>query len=178
MVLGVIILFIFSEWLCSQTIEENVSMNIGEYAVPFCLPDGDGKPFCLKDASGKWVVLYFYPKDDTPGCTLEAIDFTKQLEKFHEQNAIVIGISPDSKESHCRFRDKHNLKVKLLSDADQHVLKEYHVWILKKQYGKIDYGVERTTIIIDPKGVVQFVWLKVKVPGHIEEVLEKLKKIQ
>ncbi len=153
-------------------------IRIEDLAKPFCLPDGDGKPFCLKDALGKWVVLYFYPKDDTPGCTLEAIDFTKSLEGFSELNALVIGISPDSQKSHCDFRDKHNLKIMLLSDVDHGVLETYGVWKMKKLYGKSHHGVERTTVLLDPKGIVRAIWHKVKVPHHIEAVLEKLKELQ
>lgn len=149
-----------------------------EDAAPlFCLPDADEKRVCLGDLQGKWVVLYFYPKDNTSGCTLEAIDFTKSIETFGKLNALVIGISPDSPKSHCHFRDEHNLKVKLLSDEKHEVLKKYGVWVKKKMYGKEYDGVERSTFLIDPDGKIVDVWRKVKVPGHIESVLQRLKKI-
>lgn len=151
---------------------------VGKEAVLFCLPDADEKVVCLEDYSGKWVILYFYPKDNTSGCTLEAIHFTREIEQFRSLGAEVIGISPDSPRSHCAFRDKHDLKVILLSDSDHHVLEGYGVWVLKKMYGKEHYGVERSTFIIDPDGMVVAVWRKVKVEGHIQEVMEKLKTLQ
>ena len=149
-------------------------IEIGKQAAPFCLPDADEENVCLNHYSGKWIVLYFYPKDNTSGCTLEAINFTKEIQKFRNLGSEVIGISPDSPKSHCAFRDKHDLKVTLLSDPDQLVLKQYGVWVLKKMYGKEYYGVERCTFLIDPEGVVAAVWRKVKVEGHIQEVMEKL----
>ena len=151
---------------------------IGHQAIPFCLPDADEKKVCLNDYSGRWVVLYFYPRDNTSGCTLEAINFTKEIEKFRDLGTEVIGISPDSPKSHCAFRNRHDLKVILLSDLDHHVLEKYGVWILKKMYGKEHYGVERSTFIINPQGTVAAVWRKVKVDGHIQEVMEKLKSLQ
>ncbi len=151
---------------------------VGKEAALFCLPDADEQNVCLNDYSGKWVVLYFYPKDNTSGCTLEAINFTQEIQKFKDLDAEVIGVSPDSPKSHCAFRDKHDLKVTLLSDSDHHVLEGYGVWVLKKMYGKEYYGVERSTFIIDPKSTVSAVWRKVKVDGHIQEVLEKLKTLQ
>jgi peroxiredoxin Q/BCP len=149
----------------------------GDAALPFCLPDADENRVCLDDFLGKWIVLYFYPKDNTSGCTLEAIDFTKSIEDFGKLNALVIGISPDSPKSHCNFRDKHDLKVKLLSDEKHETLEKYGVWVKKKMYGKEYDGVERSTFLIDPNGKVVTIWRKVKVPGHIEFVLEQLKRI-
>ena len=153
-------------------------ITVGNKAVPFCLPDADEQNVCLNDYSGKWVILYFYPKDNTSGCTLEAINFTQEIQKFRSLNAEIIGISPDSPKSHCAFRDKHDLKVILLSDPDHLVLKQYGVWVLKKMYGKEYYGVERSTFIINPDGAIAAVWRKVKVEGHIQEVMEKLKNLQ
>jgi peroxiredoxin Q/BCP len=150
----------------------------GELAFSFCLPDADGKRICLKDFQGKWVVLYFYPKDNTSGCTLEAIDFSKSIDAFIKMKAVVIGVSPDSPKSHCHFRDQHNLKVKLLSDENHEILDKYGVWVKKKMYGKEYFGVERSTFLIDPSGRIVSVWRKVNVPGHIEAVLEKMKSIQ
>jgi thioredoxin-dependent peroxiredoxin len=149
-------------------------VTLGKLAPLFCLPDGDGKSVCLKELQGRWVVLYFYPKDDTPGCTLEAIDFTRNLEGFGKRNAVVLGVSPDSKESHCRFRDKHGLKVRLLSDTDHGVLETYGVWVEKNIAGKTVLGVERSTFLIGPDGTVKALWNKVKVAGHIDSVLEKM----
>ena len=146
----------------------------GKMAPDFCLPDSDEKKICLNDLKGKWVVLYFYPKDNTSGCTLEAIDFTKEIKTFQDLNTMIFGISPDSPQSHCNFRDKHELKVTLLSDPDHTVLETYGVWVLKKMYGREYFGVERSTFLIDPDGKIAHIWRKVKVPGHILEVKEKL----
>ncbi len=153
-------------------------LSVGDAAPAFCLPDSDDKSVCLGDLSGKWIVLYFYPKDNTSGCTLEAITFSQQLEDFTRLNATILGVSPDSPKSHCGFRDKHNLAVTLLSDGDQTVLKQYDSWVLKKMYGKKYFGVERSTFLIDPEGKIAAIWRKVKVPGHIEEVKNRLKELQ
>jgi thioredoxin-dependent peroxiredoxin len=153
-------------------------MELNEKAPPFCLQDADDRKFCLPDAAGKWVVLYFYPKDDTPGCTLEAIDFTRKLKEFEEIDVLVLGISPDSRDSHCRFRDKHELKVTLLSDPEHRVSEQYGVWVEKNHDGKTAFGVERTTVVIDPRGIVRSLWPKVKVPGHIDAVLETVQKLK
>ncbi|MBN2103110.1 thioredoxin-dependent thiol peroxidase [bacterium] len=152
-------------------------LTIGQSAPDFCLPDTEEKQICLKNFQGKWVVLYFYPKDNTSGCTLEAIHFTESLAQFKEHNAVVLGISPDSVKSHCNFRDKHDLKVTLLSDSDHTVLEAYGVWSVKKMYGKEYYGVMRSTFLIDPQGQIVEIWKKVKVPGHIETILEKLRSL-
>lgn len=149
-------------------------IQVGQQAVPFCLPDAVQKQFCLKDQMGKWVVLYFYPKDNTSGCTLEAIHFSNEIENFFQLNSIVVGVSPDSPESHCRFRDKHDLKVVLLSDESHQILEKYGVWVLKKMYGREYYGVERSTFLIDPEGQITNIWRKVKVAGHIEMVKNTL----
>ncbi len=150
----------------------------GETAFSFCLPDADENQVCLNDFKGKWVVLYFYPKDNTSGCTLEAIDFSKKIETFENLNTVIVGVSPDSSKSHCNFRDQHDLKVKLLSDENHKVMEKYGVWIKKKMVGKEYFGVERSTFLIDPSGRIVFVWRKVSVPGHIETVLDKIKSIQ
>jgi len=151
---------------------------LGQPAPDFCLPDTEEKQVCLKKLKGKWVVLYFYTKDHTSGCTLEAINFTKSMAQFNKHNAVVLGISPDSVKSHCHFRDKHDLKVRLLSDPDHTVLEAYGVWSLKKMYGKEYYGVVRSTFLIDPEGHIVEAWRKVKVQGHIETVLEKLQALK
>jgi peroxiredoxin Q/BCP len=150
------------------------TLKSGESAPDFCLSDTEQNQVCLNDFQGKWVVLYFYPKDNTSGCTLEAINFTKAIAEFEKLNAAVVGISPDSVKSHCNFRDKHELKVTLLSDPDHKALESYGVWSLKKMYGKEYFGVVRSTFLIDPEGRIAEIWRKVNVPGHIETVLKKL----
>jgi len=146
-------------------------------AAAFCLPDEEGKKVCLKDFRGKWVVLYFYPKDNTSGCTMEAVDFTDYSNKFEKMNAVIIGISPDSPKSHVRFMEKHGLKIKLLSDESHEVLEKYGVWQLKKMYGREYYGVVRSTFLISPEGEIEHEWRKVRVKGHVGEVLKKLEEI-
>lgn len=152
-------------------------MKINDEAPNFCLFDKDNKKFCLNDFIGKWVVLYFYPKDNTSGCTLEAIDFTQFRDEFDKLNAIILGISPDSEKSHNKFIEKHNLGITLLSDMEHKVLDKYGVWQLKKMYGREYYGVVRSTFLIDNKGKIAFIWKKVKVKGHVENVLIKLKEL-
>jgi len=134
----------------------------GTKAPPFCLKDSTGRERCLEEFTGKWVVLYFYPKDNTSGCTLEAIEFSALEEEFKNLGAVVIGISPDTCESHARFIGKHNLTVLLLSDPEKKVLEPYGAWRLKKMYGRESMGVART-------------WKSVKEAGHAAKVLEALK---
>ena len=150
-------------------------LDVGRYAPEFCLPNQDGEDVCLRDLRGKWVILYFYPKDNTPGCTREAIDFSGYIDKFKDLNSVVIGISPDSIDSHKRFIDKNKLRIILLSDVDREVIKEYGVWGSKKRFGKAVYGVIRSTFIIDPDGRIVKVWRNVRVSGHVEEVYKTLK---
>ncbi len=150
---------------------------MGEKAAEFCLPDEKGEEVCLKDFRGKWVVLYFYPKDNTSGCTMEAVDFTEHIGEFEKMNTVVIGVSPDSPKSHVKFTEKHGLKVKLLSDESHKVLEKYGVWQLKKMYGREYYGVVRSTFLISPDGKIEHEWRKVKVKGHVEDVLKKLKEL-
>jgi len=120
----------------------------------------------------------FYPKDNTSGCTLEAIDFSQSKDAFAKMNAVVIGISPDSPKSHCSFREKHNIEIVLLSDTEHHVLQQYGVWVPKKMYGKEYHGVERSTFIIQPQGMIAHVWRNVQVKGHVEAVKERLYELQ
>jgi peroxiredoxin Q/BCP len=158
-----------------------MSMNhptIGLRAPEFCLPAENSIEICLEQFSGKWVVLYFYPKDNTPGCTLEAIDFSREVETFKSMDCTVIGVSPDSPKKHCSFREKHNLQVLLLSDELHEVLKKYGVWILKKMYGREYYGVLRSTFLIDPEGSLSFMWTKVKVKDHVKSVIQKLREMR
>jgi peroxiredoxin Q/BCP len=141
----------------------------------FCLKNFEEQEICLNDFENKWVVLYFYPKDNTSGCTKEAIGFTENLEEFEKLNAVVIGVSPDSPKSHKRFMEKHNLKVILLSDPDHTILEKFGAWQLKKMYGREYYGVVRSTFLISPDKEIVKEWRKVKVKGHVEEVLNTLK---
>ena len=143
----------------------------------FSLPSTNKKKFILKDNIGKYVVLYFYPKDDTPGCTLETNDFNKFLTKFKKLNCEVYGISKDSLKSHDRFRDKYKIKFDLLADEELKVLKKYKVWQKKKFMCKEFMGVIRTTYLLDKKGQILKVWNNVKAKDHAIEVLETLKNI-
>jgi peroxiredoxin Q/BCP len=153
-------------------------LETGQQSPEFCLPDTTENALCLSDLREQWVVLYFYPRDNTSGCTLEANNFSGSIQNFQKLNTRIIGISPDTVKSHCTFRDKHNLKVTLLSDENHAVCDKYGVWTPKKNVGREYYGVERSTFIIDPAGRVAAVWRKVRVPGHIEAVLEKLIELQ
>jgi peroxiredoxin Q/BCP len=152
-----------------------LKVKVGDKAPEFCLTETSGSKICLKDLQGKWVVIYFYPKDNTSGCTLEAIDFTKSLNDFEKMNATVLGISPDSIKSHQKFTEKHELKVKLLSDENKDILDKYGVWQEKSMYGKTYMGVVRSTILIDPDGKIAEIWEKVRVKNHVENVKQKLK---
>ena len=143
----------------------------GKAAPPFALPDADGKTVDLKTLRGDWVVVYFYPKDDTAGCTAEAKDFTCLAADFKEAGAIVLGISPDSPASHRKFQDKYDLGVRLLADEGHTAAEAYGVWVEKSMYGRKYKGVERATFLIDKSGKVARSWRKVKVPNHAEDVL-------
>lgn len=153
-------------------------VEINESAPSFCLANQDNEQVCLSDFKGKWIVLYFYPKDNTPACTLEAKHFSDVVDEFALYNAAVIGVSPDSVDSHCKFKDKHGLSIQLLSDPDHTTLKDYGVWKPKKMYGKEFLGVIRSTFLINPKGTIVYSWPKVKVMGHIDEVMNKFKELQ
>jgi peroxiredoxin Q/BCP len=131
----------------------------------------------LSDLRGKKVVLYFYPKDDTSGCTKEAIDFTAHLADFEAAGAVVLGVSKDSVTKHEKFRDKHDLGVILLSDENSDVCERYGVWVEKSMYGKSYMGIERATFLIDADGSIARAWRKVKVPGHAAEVLAAVKAV-
>jgi len=141
----------------------------------FSLNDKEGKKHSLNDYIGKWVVLYFYPKDNTSGCTKEAISFTEKKKEFEKLGAVIIGISTDSEQSHKRFAEKHNLNIMLLSDPEHKVIEKYGAWGKKKLYGKEYYGTVRSTFLINPDGEIVQEWRKVKVDGHAEEVLKTLK---
>jgi peroxiredoxin Q/BCP len=150
----------------------------GKKAPGFSLQDQDGTGVALSDFEGSWVVLYFYPKDDTPGCTIEACEFTDGIQDFEGLNAVVLGCSPDSPEQHRKFIAKHELSVRLLSDPDHGVMEAYGAWGEKNMYGKITVGVIRSTVIIDPKGVVAHRWKRVKAKGHALKVRERLEQLQ
>lgn len=150
----------------------------GKKAPDFELPDAQGKALRLSSLKGHPVVVYFYPKDDTSGCTAEAKDFTCLADDFKQAGAEVIGISPDSPESHAKFADKYGLGVRLLSDEGRKTLEAYGVWVEKSMYGRKYMGVERTTFLVDRAGKVAKSWHKVKVPGHAEEVLAAVKALK
>jgi peroxiredoxin Q/BCP len=149
-------------------------IQVGKKAPVFSLENAEGKKISLKDYAGKSVVLYFYPRDNTPGCTTEAQDFQRALPQFKKRGAVVLGVSPDTTASHCKFRDKFSLGFELLSDPEHSVIEKYGAWGEKNMYGKKSMGVIRTTVIIDGAGQVKRVFPKVKVNGHIDAVLEAL----
>lgn len=145
---------------------------VGDLAPDFTLPSDNSVTITLSSLKGKPVVLYFYPKDDTSGCTKEAIAFSQLKPEFDKIGARVIGISPDSAEKHAKFRKKHELSVDLAADEDKTALEAYGVWLEKSMYGRKYMGVERTTFLIDAEGHVARIWGKVKVDGHAQTVLE------
>ena len=143
----------------------------GAAAPDFSLPADGGCTISLADLRGKIVVLYLYPKDDTPGCTTEAIDFTSRRAEFEAAGAIVLGLSKDSVAKHEKFIAKHDLGVALLSDEDGGTIEAYGAWVEKKNYGRTYMGIERSTFLIDRDGILRQVWRKVRVKGHVDEVL-------
>jgi peroxiredoxin Q/BCP len=151
-------------------------LKVGDKAPEFCLPNQDETQICLRDIKGKWLVLYFYPKDNTAGCTAEACDFTEALPEFDEMDAVILGVSPDSPKKHRNFIEKKNLKITLLADEESEVSQKYGVWQLKKMCGKEYMGIVRTTFLINPEGKIEKIWEKVKVKGHVEAVKEALAK--
>lgn len=147
----------------------------GQSAPDFTLPRDGGESVTLSAQKPSAVVLYFYPRADTSGCTKQAVGFTEHLDDFAAANAVVIGVSKDPVKKLDKFRDKHGLNVILLSDEDSTVCEDWGVWVEKKMYGKTYMGIERATFVIDGSGMVRNIWRKVKVPGHVEEVLEAVK---
>ena len=143
----------------------------------FKLPSTNKKEYFLKDSIGNYVIIYFYPKDDTPGCTIETNDFNKLLPKFKKLNCEILGISKDNLKSHNKFRDKYKIKFDLLADEEIKVLKKYKVWAKKKFMGREFMGIVRTTFLINKKGEIIKIWNKVKVKDHAKEVLETLQNI-
>jgi peroxiredoxin Q/BCP len=150
------------------------SLTVGSQAPPFTLPSGDGGEISLKDFKGRTVILYFYPRDNTSGCTQEACDFRDSAKVLNRKKATVIGVSADSAESHGKFAAKYSLGFPLASDEKKDVLKKYGVWKEKSLYGRKFMGIERTTFVIDGKGIITHIFPKVKVTGHVEEILALL----
>lgn len=151
-----------------------MALNSGDVAPHFSLPADDGSMVSLSDFKGSKVVLYFYPKDDTSGCTVEAKDFTCLMPEFTKANTTVIGISPDSVKSHSKFKTKHELGVKLLADEEKSTLQAFGVWTEKSMYGRKYMGVERSTFLIGPDGKILQAWHKVSVPEHAQTVLKAI----
>lgn len=149
-------------------------LKTGDKAPDFSLINDEGKKVSLKDLKGKKVILYFYPKDDTSGCTKEACSFRDNIKIINKKNAIVIGVSKDDTKSHQKFKKKYDLPFTLLSDENLDMLKKYDVWKEKSMYGRKYMGIVRTTYIIDEKGKIQDIFDNVKVDGHTEEVLDKI----
>jgi peroxiredoxin Q/BCP len=146
-------------------------LKVGEKAPDFTLPTGDGGKLSLKNLKGKKVILYFYPKDDTSGCTKEACSFRDNLKSIEKKGAVVVGVSTDSPESHVRFAEKYGLPFVLASDEAKEIVKKYGVWKKNSMYGREYMGTERTTFVIDEKGTISHIFRKVKVDGHTEELL-------
>ncbi|HXY58018.1 MAG TPA: peroxiredoxin [Methylocystis sp.] len=151
------------------------ALNEGDPAPDFSLPGAGGERLSLADFKGRKLALYFYPKDDTSGCTKEAIDFNGLRDKFAKAGAGVVGVSPDSVKAHDKFREKHELKLPLASDEEKAALTAYGVWVEKSMYGRKYMGVERSTFLIGADGRIAKIWRKVKVPGHAEAVLAAAK---
>ncbi|MEA2111304.1 MAG: thioredoxin-dependent thiol peroxidase [Campylobacterota bacterium] len=153
-------------------------IEIGKKAPDFCLPNQDDVEICLRDLKGKWIVLYFYPKDNTPGCTTEACEFTEAEADFSDLDAIILGVSADSTKKHRNFIEKKELTITLLSDEDTQMMQEYGVWQLKKNYGREYMGIIRTTLLIDPDGNIAEMWEKVRVKEHVAKVQSRLAELQ
>lgn len=152
-----------------------MAIEAGEKAPEFKAEASDGKTHTLKDFRGKWVVLYFYPKDDTPGCTREACSFRDNFKRIESLGAVVLGCSADDLKSHDKFITKYNLPFTLLSDPDHKIAQSYDVWKEKNMYGKKVMGIERSTFLISPDGMIHKAWPKVKVETHVDEILDELK---
>ncbi|MCU0536596.1 MAG: thioredoxin-dependent thiol peroxidase [Hydrococcus sp. Prado102] len=149
----------------------------GQKAPDFFVKDQHGNLIKRTDFSSQWLILYFYPKDNTPGCTTEAQDFTHHSSEFSKLNAKIVGASPDTEMSHCKFIDKYNLSIQLLSDRDHQLAQSYGAWGLKKFMGKEYMGIIRSTFLIDPEGAIAYAWYNVRAKGHAEVVLKKLREL-
>ena len=150
-------------------------ISIGDKAPEFNVSIDSDAQFAFADAIGKNLILYFYPKDDTPGCTKEAIDFSKKFDAFDAQETIIIGVSRDSKNKHAKFICKYDLRIHLISDEDGRLCEAFGTWVEKQMYGRSYMGIERTTFLINSKGEVAHIWRNVKVIGHVENVLATIK---
>ena len=155
----------------------NIKLKVGDIAPDFCLLNQDEKEICLKDFKGKNVILYFYHKDNTPGCSLEAMMFTKYKPDFEKLHTTVIGVSKDSCNSHKKFIKNKNLNITLISDTEKEIHKKYGVWRLKKFIGREFLGTIRTTFLIDSDEIIKKIWDNVKVKGHVEEVFKAVKNL-
>ncbi len=155
-----------------------MELKVGQKAPDFKLPDENGKLHSLSDYHGKTVVLYFYPKDDTPGCTLQACNFRDDYLKYKAAGAVILGVSPDDERSHEKFKDKFSLPFPLLADADHAVCEKYGVWAEKSMFGNKYFGVVRSTFLIGPDGTIAEVYNKVSVPKHSEKVLKAVEELQ
>jgi len=153
-------------------------LEVGDAVPDFCLPNQDEEEICFRDIKGKWTVLYFYPKDNTPGCTTQACDFTEAEPDFSKQDAIILGVSPDSPEKHRKFIEKKKLGITLLADEEKELCNLFGVWQLKKFMGKEYMGVVRSTFIINPEGKIAALWAKVRVKEHVAKVKDKLEELQ
>jgi thioredoxin-dependent peroxiredoxin len=151
-------------------------VTIGQNAPDFWLPTDDGNSVSLSSLKGKTIILYFYPKDDTSGCTSQAMAFSNLKTAFEEAGAVIVGVSKDKLASHTKFRLKYDLTILLGSDADSQVAETFGVWVEKSMYGRKYMGMERATFVIDPAGIVSHIWRKVKVAGHVDEVLKLVQK--
>ncbi|MGA1622514.1 MAG: thioredoxin-dependent thiol peroxidase [Synechocystis sp.] len=155
-----------------------MTLTLNSPAPTFAAPNAQGQTISLADFVDQWLVLYFYPKDNTPGCTTEAVGFSEKQPEFAQLNANIVGVSPDSAASHGKFIDKHHLTIALISDPDHTIAEAYGAWGLKKFMGKEYMGIIRSTFLIDPTGNIAKSWSNVRVKGHVEKVLETLKKLQ
>lgn len=151
-----------------------MTLSVGDVAPDFALPTDAGRAVKLSEWRGTYVIVYFYPKDATSGCTQEACSFRDNKPKFDEKHTIIIGISKDSVKSHVKFKEKEQLNFILASDESENVCEKYGVWVEKSMYGRKYFGIERSTFLIDKEGKIAKIWRKVGVPGHIEEVLRTL----
>ncbi len=150
-------------------------LNVNDVAPQLGVLNQDGKEVKIENFLGKWLVVYFYPRDNTPGCSIEAMDFTKAKSEFTKLNCEILGISTDSVKSHCKFIEKKDLTITLLSDEEKKVVNAYGVWAPKKFMGREFLGIVRSTFLINPEGKIAHIWSPVKVKGHVNEVLEKLR---
>ncbi len=152
-------------------------LKVGDIAPNFTMPIGEDSKINLSDLSGKFVVLYFYPKDDTPGCTIEVGDFNRLKPEFEKMNTVIVGVSKDNLDSHDKFKKKYCLDFDLASDSNSDTCEKYGVWVEKSMFGKKCMGVERAAFLIDKKGKIAHIWSKVQVAKHAEDVLNQLRKI-